>query len=484
MVKKLLKITAFLTGFSGIASAQTSMQLPINTSVISQEESNLESSKKTKSTQTIDVRSDYYFHQNENFYRKGASGEMSSLSLQTEGQKSFTSSSHFNWQIADSYSSSEGWNYLKPRELYFETKKTNWSVAFGAKHFEQLKTSQTWSNPIWYSRYRDDKVNPQSIGQVGLHSHFNLGDGWSVSSVLIAANIPDFGAHQTIEDGQFVSRNPWFRPPPDKIILDLNGETERAVRYQIDQPNVEDIVLKPGAILQIKKELSPKQSLKLVGARKAVPALQLSFPVIYRQLDSDQYLDLSIKPIAVEHTAAALEWSYQTDPEQSEKNKEFFASFQYERPDVPSRPDNWISQNFREAYIGSAGYKQTVALGTVPLGFEVSYWQLWGGDGPDSGQFASATSVFDRRYDFIQAVKLAVSTRKNKIAASSAFTYDYAQQGMLWSNRFNYFFSRSWAAAAIVDLIGLVGPTGRVDDGLLSLYRSNDRFGLGVSYVF
>ena len=357
-------------------------------------------------------------------------------------------------------------------------------MAVGAKQFDNLKTNESWSNPVWSARYREDKIYTESIGAVGLHNHFELGDGWSVSSVLIAAHIPDFGPHQSIEEGHFVSRNPWFRPPPNNIIIDLGGDQNQVVNYSIDTPKTSDVVGKPGAILQVEKKIDSHQSVKVMGARKAMPALHLSFPVVYRQLDSTEYLDLHITPKAVEHTAAAVEWSYQTTAEETEKTKEVFASFQYEKPDLPTRDATWISQTFKEAYIASAGYRQIVSAGTWPLGLELSYWQVFGGDGPDSGRYASNLSVFERRYDFVQAVKLGASVRKGRSATSSSLIYDYAQQGMLWSNRFNYNFNREWSLAAVLDLMGLVGPTGRVPDGLLSLYRANDRVGLGVSYVF
>ena len=436
-------------------------------------------------------------NQTQTYFREGASGEMSSIAVQTQGKtpllgsKSFLGEEYslskptqFGWKVSDRFSSSEGWNYFKPQELYVEHKRPRWSVAVGAKQMDALQTDKTWSNPIWFSRYREDKLNnTEVIGPVGLHNHFELGSGWSVSSVLIAAHIPDFGPHQTIQDGQFISRNPWFRPPTREILTDLSDDP-LPTHYSVKVPPTEKVVGKPGAILQVDKKLSTTQNLRLLGARKALPSLHLSFPVVYRQFDSSEYLDLGIVPEAVEHTAAAVEWTYQNNPEDIDNTKGAFVSFQYERPDVPARDSIWISQTFKEAYVASAGYRQVVAAGSTPLGLELSYWQVFGGDDRDSGRFAPALSVFERRYDFVQAVKLGASVRKGKLNTSSALIYDYAQQGMLWTNRLNYNFDRQWAMGAVLDVMGLIGPKGRVEDGLLSLYRSNDRFGLGVSYVF
>lgn len=424
--------------------------------------------------------------QSETFFRQGASGEMSSINVQSKGRASVLGSNPFQlgWRVSDRYAASEGWNYFKPQELYFEYKKPQWSIAVGAKHMDSLRASDAWSNPIWFARFREDKINMQTIGPVGLHASAVLPAGWRVHTSLIAAHIPDFGPHQTIENGKFVSRNPWFRPPPEQIILDLSTPTTRAVQYQIAPYKIEDIAGKPGAIVQVEKKINSNQNLKFVGARKALPALHLSFPVVYRQLDNDAFLDLVINPASVYHTAAAIEWSYQNNPDEANTPRALFVTFQYENPDVVQRPKNWISQTFNEAYVASAGYKQVVSAGSLPLGLEISYWQVWGGDGPDKGEDASTRSVFDRRYDFIQAVKIGASVQKGRYVTSSSLIYDYAQQGLLWSNRFNYQINRQWAMSGLLDMLGLLGPTGQVTDGLLSLYRANDRFGLGVSYVF
>lgn len=449
-------------------------------------------------TQSIELRSDYYMNQSETFFRQGASGEMSSVSVETQGripilgsrnsvlgnEYSLSKPLQFGWNVSDYYSSSEGWNYAKPRELYVEYKMPRWSMAVGAKKFDNLKTTEAWSNPVWFARYREDKINTQSIGPVGLHNYFDLGGGWSVSSVLIAAHIPDFGPHQSLDDGQFVSRNPWFRPPPDQINLGIGADPNRKVKYTLNTPKTEDVVGKPGAILQVQKKIGQRQSVKVVGARKAMPALHFSFPVRYRQLANDEYIDLPITPVAVNHTTAAVEWTYQTNPEETDRAREIFTSVQYENPDIPTRDETWISQSFKETLIASTGYKQVVRIGSLPLGLELSYWQVFGGDGADTGEFAAKESVFERRYDYIQAVKLGLSMRQGKVATSSSLIYDYAQQGMLWSTRLNYRINREWSAAALMDILGLLGPTGSVNDGLLSMYRANDRFGLGVAYVF
>lgn len=449
-------------------------------------------------TQSVEMRSEYYMNQSETFFRQGASGEMSSIAVETQGVVPFGGRKNtilgeeyslspkplrFGWNVSDHYSASEGWNYAKPRELYVEYKKPRWSLALGAKQVDKLQTDKTWANPIWFSRYREDKINTQTIGQVGLHGSADLGSGWSVSAVGIAAHIPDFGPHQSIEEGRFVSRNPWFRPPQSQVILN-EGQAETPIHYRLHNYKTEEIVGKPGGILQVAKKIDSHQSVKVVGARKALPALHLSFPVVLELDSNSQNLDLEITPASVYHTAAAVEWSYLTNSEETENTKEIFTSFQYERPDDFARQNNWISQTFKEAYVASAGYKQVFGVGTFPVGLEISYWQVWGGDASDRGDLAQTLSVFERRYDFVQAVKLGASTRKGKLASSTAFTYDYAQQGVLWSSRMNYSFNREWSMGALLDLMGLVGPTGRVPDGLLSLYRANDRFGLGVSYVF
>lgn len=461
----------------------------------SQTRTQIESSSTQPSSQktinTVEVLSDYYTQQNQTYFRDGASGEISSISVQTRGRKSLLSQTpaheaqplQLGWLIADRYSATENWNYFKPQELYLEYKKPKWFIAVGMKQMDSLQTNKVWSNPIWFSRYREDKINMQTIGPLGLHTQNQLPQGWTISTSLIAAHAPDFGPGQRVIDGEFVSKNPWFRPPPDQVILDLSETTARRIEYSLAPYKVTDIINKPGAILQIDKKIDSRQNIKLIGARKALPALHLSFPVIQRQLDNDEYLDLAINPASIYHTAAAIEWTYQTT-EEEKRQQAVFASFQYENPDQPVRPNSWISQNFKESYVASAGYKQTFNTSFFPLGLELSYWQVWGGDGPDKGDNASVLSVYERRYDFVQAVKLGASIQKNRYSTSTAFIYDVAQEGVLWSNRIHYRLNKEWAMSGLLDIMGLLGPTGRVPDGLISLYRANDRLGLGVSYVF
>jgi hypothetical protein len=169
------------------------------------------------------------------------------------------------------------------------------------------------------------------------------------------------------------------------------------------------------------------------------------------------------------------------------------ASVTSETPDRDFGPDDYTSQQVVPAWIYSASISR-------PLGEEgpgatrvtAGALKVLGGDAPDRGDFASATTLFERRYSYIEAYMIEISKPwrglphwlPNRIDTRARALYDRVQNGGVLSLSGAMNIDHDWRAFLSLDMLGLMGENAQVTDGFLSTYRANDSVNLGLSYVF
>ncbi|MGE0527550.1 MAG: hypothetical protein AB7G93_12625 [Bdellovibrionales bacterium] len=97
--------------------------------------------------------------------------------------------------------------------------------------------------------------------------------------------------------------------------------------------------------------------------------------------------------------------------------------------------------------------------------------------------------MFERRFQYSEAYLVGLhfpfrSGLRFPLATDWSVRYDRRQNAGAFSARLAMNFTRAWRGQLELDVLGLVGSKGEVEDGFLSTYRANDRIALGMSYVF
>lgn len=413
-----------------------------------------------------------YIRNDQNYFRPGAEAQLTDLDLQLRGR---VRPLRLYLNVRNTYRIGENNNYVKPYELFvpFEAGSTQIQVGRVLKPWSQ--TDAYWEQGLWQPRFLDDKFRQEFAGLTGVFAEqrFSFGQAMVWASPL---HVPEFGAHHSIEDGHFVSGNPWFNTPT--TIARIQGK-DTQISYRVDYPDVSDIVFNPGAGINLKTESMWLENFSY--AYKPMPQLLYGFPFYLELGESSEQtrLNIEINPRLVYHHLATWEVGEELG------SGRWRGSFTYEKPERDSTPENWITQETQEAYIAALTWEQAMGPGFVDLG----WLRVWGGDQPDQGEFAPDGTLFEKRYQFLHAVRLGwKSVRFDRFgwgwSGASRFTYDFEQAGLVWINEVQAEPIQDLALLLRADFLGLTGDKNREEDTFINSYRANDRIQAGLRYVF
>lgn len=413
-----------------------------------------------------------YVSSGQGYFREGAKSEISDLDLRVSG---YLKPLNLQMDIKNTYRTGEDHNYFKPYELYvpFSAGQTQIQVGRVLKNWSW--SDAYWQQGLWQPRFMDDKILTEAAGLTGVFVENN----WDVlrSRVWLSpVNIPELGPSLSVEEGRFVSANPWFNTPPE--FVDISGVVTR-VEYSLKQPKIEDFVLRPGAGFSLESD-SPWFE-RLSYAYKPVPQIMLGFPyyLALGEVPDSSALNIEVNTRLLYHHIA----TWETKHESSQGT--FLTSLSFEAPERDVTPTNWISQEVKNATVASAQFQRPVDGGSLLLG----WLKVWGGDQPDSGEFAPAGTVFERRYQYLHALRMGWNSSKiqwgsSLIGLGSDLIYDFDQAGVTWRNQTQLQASANIFMHLRADLIGLTGGKERAKDSFIRSYRANDRIQAGVRYVF
>jgi hypothetical protein len=378
--------------------------------------------------------------------------------------------------------------FLEMTELYLGTSKNLSSnqilVGRRLEHWSHL--DERWQFGIWQPRFRWDFIRPETVGLLGAYLSVS---GPLFEWVLLGSPgfIPERGVPISVENGEIMSRSPWFLPPPNKVAI-LHEVTP--VEYTMVLPSVQEIVQHAGASTMVKLGEQKGIWASVAYAYKPMNQLLLAYDG-YLQLDShkDEIAQATIFPRVVYHHLTSLELGY---------NHPFFSShlsMLYERPVRDNPSPQWSTQEVSSA-LGVSPTIDVVIGGTEAehSRLEVSYLRVWGGNAPDGGEFADGGgSVFESRYPFDHAVSVALKSNLSginhvfkRVKTHTRLLGDIANQGYIFSTEFRYQLRSNWELSLGGDLLGSNLPPGGQNKGanFIGRYRNNDRVHAGVTYVF
>ena len=130
------------------------------------------------------------------------------------------------------YSITENQHYLRPKELYVKLDTVDGEWVIGRRRLAWNPVDSFWNRSLWEPAYRDDALRPQWAGLTGVFRdfHYNEGKATVFGSFLF---IPEVAVPFESQNGQLLSDNPWFTPPPSKPI----GKTAIDPHYLIHKPD-------------------------------------------------------------------------------------------------------------------------------------------------------------------------------------------------------------------------------------------------------
>lgn len=436
----------------------------------------------SKGTSTFGLNSSDYVSSGQSFYSATAEGQNTSLVFRLDQDFRYGSKWTAKFQGSDEYSASEEWNYVNVPQAFVQYRVSNGELSFGRKLEHWSEMDRDWDQGIFQPRYRLNKLRPEASGLIGLFGHSSAGK-FDFTVGLLPVNLCEFGPHFTVEDDQFTSKNPWFRPPPPQFIyLGAPGD----LKYTLKHPQPSEVVAQPGLITKVDFNEN-LYGARLTYAYKPMPQLLLGFP-------SENRVVLGVPRDTMFIQANARVLYHQViglDQMVSSGAWKFSGSVVHERPDRDRFPSDWTVQHARNATVATASVSRYLETPGPSAGsVKASVYKLWGGDDFDQGTFAAATTLFERRYMYNEAYSLGFSKAwrglfKNALETEARVIYDRLQEGTVFSFSSGMNFSKNWRGDFEMDILGLTGSNARIsDNSFITNYRANDRVGVGMTYVF
>lgn len=366
-------------------------------------------------------------------------------------------------------------NYLNFREFYFQQALPDQQkLTIGRKLHSWSELDQVWNLGLWEPAFKWNPLSPDRQGLSGLF--------WEVEKeqvkVLIFASplfIPDQGPSFEIDGGEFKRGNPWFRQPPATLRL---FEEPTNIEYNIIRPPESEIVMQSsyGGYLELGEDEGFKAQLSYLYK----PANQLSLGYTKVINTGTLAANVDVYPQVFYHSLAGVDAIYKKGP------MRLAFSFNYDRPSREKTfSEPWTAPVYADAYLTSASFE--FDFGRYQL--SATQLEVVGGEVTESDEIMqSQKRTLNTRYLYTSALQLALKTHHG-FARGRSFSSQFAY---ITSQKDGFSLIRASGVAKISQFWSFFGEVQFVkqDKDLLDVqseilqYANNDRFMLGVAYVF
>lgn len=429
----------------------------------------------------LKLSSSSYFRADTHFFKKrGVVSDVSDLTFDFS----------YRWQgvlqgevdLTNRFALQEDANYLMPKNLYAGWQDQKWKVWAGRKWYLWSEADEHLKRGLYQGRFMNDKLRKDSHGLTGVF----LESRWRRGSVLFFASplfVPEFGPDHQIIDGDFYSPNPYFRPP--SASLNFLG-VDTPLKYSVVNPVESDVVLNESLAVRLEQHWE-NWFVRASHAYKPMNQMLLAGQFVFQHKEAGQQdIRVRVYPRVQYHHLSTLEGGWQRSGGLTS-----WLSYSFERPEFDSIPREWTYQNTGKTGILTAYVGHDVNVGPKESSHVfAAYSRVDGGDRPDAGEFTARETLFERRYQFIESAELGLRNgywlrKQHRLSWGARGIYDFVQQGLAFMTDAAWSWGPQWQLYGAVDLLGIVDEkAAEVSDGFLGEYRSNDRFSLGVSYVF
>ncbi len=422
---------------------------------------------------SLTLQNSQYLGANKPAFAEGAARENSSVSLRLDDRAQWSSHTRAELKLKDEWSGSEHWNYLDVHQANLQYSADRIQVSAGRKLESWSTWDDGWQQGEFQPRYMENRMRPEAAGLTGIFVTTTALKPVTLTVAALPLFIPDFVAHFSVNEDHFTSKNPWFHAPASKFLF---RGTTGDIHYRLIPPPVAEILNHRGVATKLEWQRR-NYLLRASYAYKPMPAMILGFPSDHRYMLSptSDFMAIDVTPKVIYNRIVSVDGGLKRGP------YSFSASVTLDNPVQDPFPDDWTAQQVRPAQIYAASVACEVGGHTV---VRAGFLRVNGGDAPNTGRFAGDETLFERRFQFTDAYMLSLEREFYKLKTEVQALYDRLQDGGTVRIDAGADLAANLRVQMQLDFIGLISTKPPVVDGFVETYRANNRFGLGLAYVF
>lgn len=399
------------------------------------------------------------------------------LFLSLESIREFEFNSIYSkWNLGSRYSDLEGlqiWVRELNTQYQIDLPNLETKIGFRAGRFyhTNLKMDSIWGLGVVEPQFRGDPLVPIHQGLTGLSVWTDLGD---VQFSLFASpiNFPDTGISYNIQNGEVVSNSPWFTPTPTSVVY--QGQDIR-LNYNLDINNIMDLLLAPSVVAGVKTEV---YGLNVAMYGGLLPSNQFFLEVDpkARLNDRDEVIvEAHVLPRLLPKTFFAMKLDKTVD-----KTNFWGEIYTENHRDTQKNaiPDFYQSEIYNHSYV-ALGMDTKFHIENLDLKVGASWLKNMSQIKLNSlNEFQFGNYIFHNAFE----TRLALQIHPSRFDLSFNFKYDLDESAFLASPRITY---KTKDNIQIYSQYDLLGRSKSMDfNGFLAQQAANDRFTVGLNYVF
>jgi hypothetical protein len=378
---------------------------------------------------------------------------------------------------------------LKPIEFYFNFKFSEpLDLDFGQKREVYSVADEKWSLGLWQPVYQRDLLNPQTMGMIGAHLRFRK-SAVDLQASYLPVFLPNINPEKSSSDNQIKSQGRWFRPLNQEI--DFIGK-KTDVRYSIGSAKTEEMLLQNSLLLRAALNLN-NERLKISASAANKPINEPQFKYSGRHILSEQnkdFFEAQVSPVVFRHQVYNLDLTSQLSPgwftyvsfgaDEPEKKKLGFSTnsvgFQAQQ-----KPESLRYESF------GFNYKNDDFCYLCEL--DISYIKTQSEPVIDVDQDGKKLgSILPNRSIYSQAVRFSPTFRNQIFGLSQdvnmTWIRDLKLKGQILKLINKMRLTKSMSLSIGFDAIGVDDESELNESSFFNQFRANDRYFMGLGYVF
>ncbi|MBL7713857.1 MAG: hypothetical protein JNL01_00225 [Bdellovibrionales bacterium] len=365
---------------------------------------------------------------------------------------------------------------VEAKNAYVATSKpllNGHQIVLGRKTYEWSQMDEMWQMGLWQPRFLWDPLRPFTVGLTGLtYTYENTWMKFALFGSPVA--IPERGSTVYQEGGQIRGFGPFFNPLPNQ--LDQGNGVITPIVYTINNPNLSDALLRPGAASQLR--FGGRTKLWGSVSYGVLPINQIEMAAKVGLKVSENVVDAQIYP--------RFQWRHMLTTETGYKGK-FWSVFASATAEKPFRNQSMASDMLYTP-IGPATILSWGGSLSWREGLKITASYLNINEKPEVRQaFSDIDISLPSRFAYRKAVQVnAVFDNRSDFLYGGSWIYDIEKDSGLVSA--NVFFRPRYSIdpekAKLTYGLGADFIGSSTGQGWIGQYRGNDRLRGSIAYAF
>lgn len=349
--------------------------------------------------------------------------------------------------------------------------KTKMRFKLGRFYYTNLKLDSVWGLGVVEPEFRGDPLSPQHQGLTGFSFLMDLG---KLQFSLFASPIsfPDTGVAYNIQDGQVVSESPWFTEAPTSVMY--QGQPVN-LSYNLNIRDRFNLLANPSLIAGIKTQIYGL-GFSLNGGILPSNQFFLEVDPKARVNDNNQsFVEANVVPSLVPKAILALKL------DKDFKNLNVWGEYFSEshQGDLNTSNANLYESEIYDHSFITLGMDSKIKYKSIDLDLGFSFLRNTSQTQLNIlNDFPFSNYIFNNAFE----TRLAFLFYPSQFGFNFNFKYDFDGKAFLASPRLTY---RTKDRVQLYSQYDLIGRSSENDvNGFLAQQAANDRFTVGLSYVF